>query len=138
MRIVVDTNVFVAALRNPLGASAEIIRRVRRKEVAMVASVPLMIEYEAVATRQEQLAAMGLSKEEVGAVLDVLALFIEPVEVHFLWRPILRDAGDDMVLEAAVNGRAPTLLTFNRRHFAAESEKFGIAVQTPHEFLRNS
>jgi hypothetical protein len=28
----------------------------------------------------------------------------EPVKTHFLWRPQLRDPGDEMVLETAVNG----------------------------------
>jgi predicted nucleic acid-binding protein len=30
----------------------------------------------------------------------------EPVPTHFLWRPQLRDPNDEVVLEAAVNGRA--------------------------------
>lgn len=39
----------------------------------------------------------------------------EPVETHLLWRPQLRDPGDEMVPEAAVNGQADLLVTFNLR-----------------------
>ena len=48
----------------------------------------------------------------------------------YLWRPVLRDPDDEMVLEAAVNGRADLLLTFNRRDFAG-SERFGVRVERP-------
>jgi predicted nucleic acid-binding protein len=55
----------------------------------------------------------------------------EPVRLAFLWRPTLRDADDDMVLEAAVNGNADAIVTFNRRHFVPAVERFGIQVISP-------
>jgi hypothetical protein len=55
----------------------------------------------------------------------------EPVRLSFLWRPLLPDANDDMVLETAVNGRADLLVTFNLRHFEAASSRFGIDVEAP-------
>jgi predicted nucleic acid-binding protein len=64
----------------------------------------------------------------------VLAAVAEPVEPHFMWRPRLRDADDDMVLEAAVNGRAEAIATFNARDFAVAHE-FGIALLTPNTIL---
>jgi putative PIN family toxin of toxin-antitoxin system len=138
MRVVIDTNVFVAALRSTRGASAEIFRRVRNNNIRMIASVPLMFEYEAVASRIGHLESMGLSLRDIGIVLDALASLVEPVTIHFLWRPLLRDAGDDMVLEAAANGRANKILTFNGRHFTDECGKFGIEVMTPGEFIRSN
>ena len=51
-------------------------------------------------------------------VLAALASAAEPVTIHYTWRPQLRDAGGELVLEAAVNGRADTLATYNVRHFA--------------------
>jgi len=65
----------------------------------------------------------------------VLAI-VEPVETHFLWRPQLRDPADELVLEAAVNGRAEALVTFNRRDFGAVPVGFGIDVLTPAEAIR--
>ena len=93
--------------------------------LTMLASVPLMLEYEAVLTRPDQLIATGLSVEETNDVLDELASVVEPVAFHFRWRPQLTDPGDEMVLETAVNGSADRLVTFNTRHLreAAEDEK---------------
>lgn len=136
MRCVVDTNVLVAGLRSPTGASAELLRRVRAGAVTMLASVPLFAEYEAVATRPEHLAAAGATRAEIEGVLDALALFVEPVEIHYLWRPRLRDPEDDMVLEVAVNGRAAAIVTFNRADFGATPGQFGIHIIGPDDALR--
>jgi predicted nucleic acid-binding protein len=94
----------------------------------------LFLEYEAVLTRPEHLAKAGLTEAEI--VLDVFAAVAEPVEPHFLWRPRLRDADDHMVLEAAVNGRAEAIVTFNARDFAGAADEFGIALLTPNAILR--
>jgi hypothetical protein len=67
--------------------------------------------------RAEHLAAARISAADVEILLDALAMVIEPVRISYLWRPVLPDAGDDLVLETAVNGRAEILVTFNRRHF---------------------
>ena len=101
----------------------------------MVLSVPLAIEYEAVLTRPEHLAASGLTETDVGAILDAVISVAVPVRLAFLWRPQLRDPNDDMVLEAAINGQAERLVTFDRRHFAAAAERFGIVVCLPRDAL---
>ena len=101
----------------------------------MLASVPLFFEYEAVATRSEHLAAAGAGEEDVTRLLNALASEIVPVELHFRWRPQLRDPGDELVLEAAVNGRADAIVTFNRRDFGPAS-RFGIGVILPREALK--
>jgi predicted nucleic acid-binding protein len=100
------------------------------------AAVALFLEYEAVLTRPEHLAKAGITVAEAELVLDMLAAVAEPVEPHFLWRPRLRDADDDMVLEAAVNGRAEAIATFNARDFAGVADEFGIALLTPNAILR--
>jgi PIN domain len=71
----------------------------------LLVSVALMLEYEAVMTRKQHLAVSKLSTEDVGILLDAVAAVGEPVRPAFLWRPSLRDADDDMVLEVAVNAR---------------------------------
>src|SRR4051812_18595504 len=113
MRLVLDTNVVLTAVRSRTGASAEILRRVRRGEARMLASVPLFVEYEAVLMRREHRDAAGLTEQDIAIILDALAVIVEPVETFFLWRPQLRDENDDMVLEAAINGRADALVTYN-------------------------
>jgi predicted nucleic acid-binding protein len=97
----------------------------------MLVSVPLLIEYQEVMSRREHLAASRLSVSDVEALLDAVAAVTEPVLLDFLWRPVLIDADDDMVLETAVNGRADAIATFNRRHFAAVPKQFGINVLPP-------
>jgi predicted nucleic acid-binding protein len=68
--------------------------------------------------------------------LDGLVRLAEPGEVHVRWRPLLRDPGDEMVLEAAVNGRADALVTFNRRDYGAAPGRFGIEILRPADVLR--
>ena len=133
MRYVLDTNVLVAALRSERGASRKLLLSVLDGEIVALASVPLMIEYEAVLTRPQHLSANGLSIAETNAVLDSVAAIVEPIQLHFLWRPRLKDPGDEMVLETAVNGRADRLVTFDLRHLKVAAEEFRIRTVTPPE-----
>jgi putative PIN family toxin of toxin-antitoxin system len=130
MRVVLDTDVLVAAVRSRRGASRAWVEAVFRDEAKLLLSVPLMLKYEAVLTRPDQLAASGASTGQIGRLLDALCSVGEPVEIAFLWRPVLRDADDEMVLETAVNGRADRLLTFNARDFAG-SDRLGVTVERP-------
>jgi putative PIN family toxin of toxin-antitoxin system len=132
-RYVFDTNVLVAALRSERGASRRLLLSALDREIITLASVPLMIEYEAVLTRSQQLSATGLSAAEMNAVLEAVAATVEPIQLRFHWRPRLRDPADEMVLETAVNGRADRLVTFNLRHLKAGAEEFGIRTLTPPE-----
>ncbi len=133
MRYVFDTNVLVAGLRSSLGASRKLLSGVLDGSVPALVSVPLMIEYEAVLTRPKHLEATALSIGEVNMVLDAFAAVAEPIQLHFYWRPQLKDPADEMVLETAVNGRADRLVTFNLRHLRQAAERFGIATVTPPE-----
>ena len=133
-----DTNVLVAAVRSPKGASAEILRRVLTGQLSVLCSVPLFLEYEAVLSRPEQLQAAGVTAADVANLLDVLAGKVERVDIAYLWRPQLRDAADDMVLEAAVNGRATAIITFNQRDFLPQTLSFGVAVLTPAQFFQGA
>ena len=136
MRLVIDTTTIVAALRSPKGASAEILRLIRRRKIVMLASVGLFVEYEAVLKRTEHLDAAGLSNSGVEAILDALAALAEPIDIFFQWRPKLRDADDDMVLEVAVNGNADAIVTFNVRDFSGVVPEFGIPALQPADVLR--
>lgn len=131
-----DTTVVIAGLRSPTGASAELLRMARRKEITLLASVPLFVEYEAKSTEAEHLSAAGLSREDAEAFLDGLAAIVEPVTIHYSWRPQLSDPADEMVLEAAVNGGAKMLVTFNQRDFGETPKRFGIDLLLPAEALR--
>jgi putative PIN family toxin of toxin-antitoxin system len=133
-RVVLDTNVLVAAGRSRQGAAFALLKALREGRFRIIASVPLFLEYEAVLKRPEQLMVGRRSEAMVDAFLDALSLRTESVHLHFLWRPQLRDPADEMVLETALNGRADALVTFNVSDFAPAG-RFGLPVWTPREFL---
>ena len=135
-RIVLDTSVVVAALRTRLGAGNAVLRLVAERRLVLLATPPLFLEYEDVLQRPEQRLAHGLAPDEIDDFLAELAAVIEPVEVHFQWRPQARDPSDDMVLEAAINGQADALVTYNVRDFAGVGERFAIPVLSPAQLLK--
>src|ERR1035437_10723287 len=114
----------VAALRSDRGASRQLLISALDREIEVLASVPLMLEYEAVLTRPEHLDASGLTAAQVNEVLDALAKVLTPVHLRFLWRPRLKDPADEMMLETAVNGRADRRGTFDIAHTAAGAPHF--------------
>jgi putative PIN family toxin of toxin-antitoxin system len=133
---VLDTDVVVAAMRSPAGASAAILKAARQGWATLLMSVPLALEYEAVCSRPEHRLAGGLSEHQVEIFVDAVIAMAEPVETHFLWRPQLRDPADEMVLEAAINGRADALVTLNARDFGAAPSQFGVELLLPREVIR--
>jgi putative PIN family toxin of toxin-antitoxin system len=135
VRLVLDTDAVVAAMRSPTGASAAIVRAVRQRQATLLLSVPLAMEYEAVCGRAEHRMEAGLSERQVEIFLDAIIAMAEPVPTHFLWRPQLRDPNDEMVLEAAVNGRAEALVTFNVRDYGTAASQFGVEVLLPREAI---
>jgi len=134
-RVVLDTTILVAASRSQSGASFALLQGLRNDRFIALTSVPLMLEYEAVLKRPEQLAVSQRNIAMTDAFLDALSLRIEPVHLHYLWRPQLRDPADEMVLETALNGRADALVTLNVADFTAAS-RFRLPVLTPGAFLR--
>ena len=135
-RIVLDTSVVVAGLRTRSGAGNAVLRLVADRRLVLLATPPLFLEYEEVLKRPEQRLAHGLAPDEIDEFLAELAALIEPVEIHFLWRPQVRDPNDEMVLEAAMNGQADALVTYNVRDFASSAERLGISVLRPAELLK--
>lgn len=136
MRYVLDTDVIVSAMRSPTGASAALVLAALEGRFDLIANVPLVVEYEATCSIEEHQMAAGLNEQQVRLYLDGLAALVEPVETHFLWRPRLRDPADEMVLEAAVNGRADAIVTFNARDYGTIPRDFGIEVLKPYEALQ--
>jgi predicted nucleic acid-binding protein len=135
-RSILDTDVLVAAVRSSRGASRVLLTAALERRYRVMASVPLMLEYEAVLTRPEHLAAAQISTEDVDILRDAIALVVERIRISYLWRPMLPDPGDDLVLETAVNGRADVLVTFNRRDFEPAAARFGFEVVAPADAVR--
>lgn len=136
MRLVIDTNVVVAGMRSPAGASAALMVLLLRRKAVMLLSVSLALEYEAVCMMPVHRMAANASEGDVRNLLNAMMDVVEPVEVHYQWRPQLSDAADEMVLEAAVNGRADGIVTFNRKDFAEAPARFGIELLSPAQVLK--
>lgn len=130
-----DTSVVASAFRSRQGASRKLLSLVADRRLVPLATPALFLEYESVLKRPEQRAVSGLDLAQIDAALAALASAIEPVEVRFAWRPQLADAGDEMVLDAAVNGQADALVTCNINDFAKAAPRFGLIVVRPVELL---
>jgi len=135
IRTVLDTDVLVAAVRSDAGASRMLLAGALDEQYPLLVSVPLLVEYEAVLTRHEHLAAAALSASDVQALLDAVATVAQPVRLSYLWRPGLSDPRDDMVMETAVNGQADLLVTFNLRRFEQAASTFALRVLRPADAL---
>lgn len=133
-RAVLDTNVLIAGLRSAEGASFQILQRLGGDAFTISISVPLILEYEAVAKRQAR--ELGLLFGDIDEVLDYVCSIGEPHAIFYLWRPFLKDPRDDLVLELAVEAGAKYVVTHNLRDFAG-TEQFGIDAISPGAFLRH-
>jgi len=129
-RAVLDTNVIVSAFRSRKGPAFRLVSEVGRGSFEISVSVPLVLEYEEVLRR-----ATDLGEQEVLDILRFLCSVARRQKIFFLWRPILPDPKDDMVLELAVASRARCIVTYNVKDFAAAAS-FGIEALTLESFLR--
>src|ERR1700743_1730346 len=125
----------VAATRSRSGAARQLLSRALVGESDVVLSVPLLLEYEAVLTRDEHLLASRMNRDEIEKVLNELVSVARLATLVFRWRPVLVDPGDDMVLETAMNGYASAIVTFNLRHFRRVEQSFGVPAILPSHAL---
>jgi len=132
IKVVFDTNVLVAAVRSQHGASFQLLRAVGPEAAFRLAvSVPLVLEYEMVLKRRTH-----LTEADAEVLVDYICQVAEHRQIHFLWRPFLKDPADEMVLELAVEAEAEAIITHNARDFVNVDKQFGIEVLDPGSFLR--
>ena len=132
-QIVIDTNVWIAALRSKRGASHRLISLIDSGKFEVNISVPLVLEYEEVAKRL--VGEIPLTERDIDDILDYICKVAHHRKIYYLWRPFLSDPGDDLVLELAVTAECDFIVTFNQSDFQG-IEQFGLAAITPQEFLR--
>jgi putative PIN family toxin of toxin-antitoxin system len=131
IRVLLDTNVLVAGLTSSCGASFVQLQAVAAGKLQVAASPALSLECESVLKRDEICALHGFSLQQIAQILSALAVWVHLVSLHYIWRPQLRDPGDEMVLVAAVNGQVSALVTHNVRDFSTAAAKFSLQVLTP-------
>lgn len=132
-QIVIDTNVWIAALRSKRGASHKLLSLIDSGKFEMNISVPLVLEYEDAAKRL--VGEIPLTARDIDDILDFIYLVANQRKIYYLWRPLLSDPNDDMVLELAVTAQCEFIVTFNQRDFRGV-EQFGIDAITLQEFLQ--
>jgi putative PIN family toxin of toxin-antitoxin system len=138
MKIVMDTNIMLAALLSKSGVSNRfLVWLFQHKEKINVVSNTLVTEYEDVLCREKNLSLYPqISKKDLLGFIDDICFISHHQKINFLWRPFLKDYKDDMVLETAFNAKANYIITYNQKDFRGVKEKFNIKVITPKEFLQ--
>jgi putative PIN family toxin of toxin-antitoxin system len=127
MRVVLDTSVLVSAWRSRDGASFALLRHLRKGDFAIAVSVPLVVEYEAVLLRHLK---PPMTPADVEGFVDYLCSVATRQEIFFLWRPLLKDPKDDMIVEVAIAAECDAIVTHNVRDFMP-AKRLGLAVLTP-------
>jgi len=133
MRIVLDTSVLVAASRSRNGASFQLVSMLPSPRFEIALTIAVYTEWQAVLTRPEHLPP-GATPDMALGFLCYLASLAHPQDVHFLWRPFLRDPDDDMVLECAVASGSEFIVTHNVKDFR-RAEELKVQAITPAAFL---
>ncbi len=141
MKVVIDTDVLMSSLFSRREDSHMIVQwlvdRYARKGIKYnVTSTVLITELFAVLLRLDNLTRARLTPESANVFIDGICLLSYHQDIHYLWRPFLRDVDDDMVLETAVNAQADYIVTHNVKDFAGTQERFGIVVLSPQSFLQ--
>jgi len=132
MRIVIDTNVLVSALKSRHGASYRLVSLLPSDKFSIAISVPLLFEYEGVLERGNL--QSEITKADISDFIDFLCYVGYRQNIFFLWRPFLSDPSDDLVLEVAVAAGCDAIITYNKRHFR-NIEQFGLRAIDSKEFL---
>jgi putative PIN family toxin of toxin-antitoxin system len=132
-RIIIDTSTLIAGLRSRKGASYRLLMLLGANRFEVTVSVALILEYEAVAKRL--VGSFDWTTADIEAIIDYICSVAEHVQVHYLWRPQLRDADDDTVLEVPIAARCDFIVTHNKTDFQG-AERFGVRVVDAAEFLK--
>ncbi len=132
-QIVIDTNVWISALRSQRGASHQLITLIDSGKFESNISVSLILEYEEVAKRI--IGEIPLTERDIDDILDYICQVGNQRKVYYLWRPFLEDPKDDMALELAITAECEFIVTYHQKHFQ-DIERFGLSVITPKEFLQ--
>ena len=133
--VVIDTNVFVAALRSGGGASRLVLRRALDGDLQALFGNALWTEYQDVMGRPVWGDATTVDERRL--VLAALASKARWVTLYYGWRPNLPDEGDNHLIELALAGGANAIVTHNLRDLRGGQLRLGsLRVLTPAQCLK--
>ena len=127
-RVVLDTNVLVAAAYAPASASRRIVEACMEGRLLAVASRDVKQEYELILAR-------AVRAEEYRGRLAELLDRLELAEPSHTPRLVAEDPGDDKFLAAAEAGRADWIVT-NDRHLLGLDPHGAIRIVSPGRLVR--
>ncbi|MES2921765.1 MAG: putative toxin-antitoxin system toxin component, PIN family [Verrucomicrobiota bacterium] len=135
-RVVVDTNVFIAAILSPAGENRDVLRACLLGRAKPLMGAALFHEYEDLLGRTELMAKCPLSAKERQSLFDAFLSVADWIKVYFLWRPNLPDEADNHLIELALAGSAETIVTNNLKDLQHGELRFpGLSIQSPRQFL---
>lgn len=135
--IIVDTSVIISALIGSKGAGREIIRQCLNGHYLPLISNALFSEYEDVTKREKILQLCPLTKQEISELLHSFYSVAQRTPIYFLWRPNIKDEGDNFLIELALAGNANCIITNNIGDFILSELNFpGLDIVTPEQFLK--
>ena len=136
-RVVIDTNVLVSALLRRESYNREVFQACFEDRLTPLVGHTLFLEYEDVLGRDALFKKSLLSGLERQRFFESFLNVCEWVRVYYLWRPNLRDEGDNHVLELAVAGGASMIVTKNTADFEGANLRFpDIRVLGPKDLLK--
>lgn len=136
-RIIVDTNVIVAALTSATGANRDVLRCCLAGLAEPLIGNAVFHEYERLVARPSVNSRCPLSPKERDELIDAFLGTCTWVRITFRWRPNLRDESDNHLVELAVAGGAAAIVTNNVRDLRSGELIFPeIGVLTPAAFLK--
>lgn len=129
-RVVIDTNVVFEGLTKRGAAAGLIIDAWLAGLLAVYVSNALAYEYVDVLSRKLSEKRWRTVRPIIGRLLDLCQFAV----IYYSWRPVSPDAGDDLVIDCAMNAGA-TVVTSNLRDFRSAEVSLGLQVMTPVEFV---
>lgn len=135
MKVVIDCNIFISAVLSQNGLAIEILRLALKEKIEPQMGLKLFSEYEDVISRDKILNNSKLTSLEIDELFDSLMSVCNYNELYYLWRPNLKDEGDNHLVELAVASNAKYIITHNKKDFISSELKFDFEIVTAKEFL---
>jgi putative PIN family toxin of toxin-antitoxin system len=133
-KIVIDTSVIISALIGEQGPSRRLLRKCLEQQLKPMMSNTLFTEYEDVCFRENIQLRCPLTESETRRFLNAFYSASQWVSIHYIWRPNLKDEGDNFLVELAVAGNAKYIVTNNVKDFSQAQLRFdSFSVITPEQ-----
>jgi uncharacterized protein len=115
--VVIDTNVFISALKSERGSVRSLLRACLYKRCLPLIGNALLMEMEDIISREYLWNNSSVTMTERHKFLDAFVSVCKWVPIYYLWRPNLVDKADNHVYDVAIAGNADAIITYNKKHF---------------------